>query len=146
MLVLPYELFDRNKALFLYKLGEFVGNNLSELNLNFQQRINAKKNHYLTYKLKFLNPFLYSNSVNNHSGVFNSFSRNIIVKGKNALANVIPSKFNEDTKNRLFHIIKEWTDNRFNKSNKITSELTGINLEEFGYPISDMKVSTERGK
>ena len=133
VLVIPYEIFDRDKELFFNQLGKFIGKDLSTMDLDYGKKIHARTNHYLNYRLKFLNPYLNSSSVNNYSALVNPISKKIITKGKNALAYAIPDKLNKSTKEKLLKRIRDWAGDRFKESNKITSELTGINLSELGY-------------
>jgi hypothetical protein len=143
VLVLPYELLNFDRKIFLKSLGNFLETDLSNETPNFDLRVNTKSNHYLNYKLRILNPLISPSSVNNNSGYYNSFIKNIILSAIKIINLGIPERKNESFKMRLKKEVIEWADGRFHLSNQITQEIIGINLEEFGYKTSAIPVYEE---
>ncbi|MCF8260969.1 MAG: sulfotransferase domain-containing protein [Melioribacteraceae bacterium] len=139
VLVIPYELLDSDKTAFLKTLGDFLETDLSNENPNFDKRINAKRDHFLNYKLRILNPFIFSSSLNNNSGLHNKNRESIILGVKKSIALCVPKRKNESIKSRLRNEIKEWTGDRFDLSNQITQDLIKVNLEKFDYRTTTNK-------
>lgn len=133
VLVLPYELFKSDKTAFFQNLSRFLNTKI-ELNSNqFEVYRNTKKRHYLNYKLRSLNIFLRSSSLNNHSRFSNKRPKNFVRWMLNKLDFFISDKKNEQIQQEMKNTIKDWTGDRFSESNKITSELIDIDLKEYGY-------------
>lgn len=136
VLVLPYELFNSDKSLFFRKLGEFLETDICVEKLNVYARINVKSNHFINYKFRFLNAFIYSSSVNNYSSLNTKINRIFAFTVKKLLNYFISQKKNKQIQQNLRNEILEWTNKRFDESNLITQELINMNLEEFGYRTS----------
>lgn len=140
VVVLPYELLKSDSNNFIKSLGDFLERDLTNESLNFDKRINTKSNHYLNYKLRFLNPLISSSSVNNSSSLNNKITKSIIIQIKKTIAYCISNRNNESIKRNLRKEIIEWAGNRFNLTNQITQELINMKLEEFGYQTTTNKV------
>ena len=137
VLVVPYELFDSDHSLFLKLIGNFLHIDLSGAQLDFDQKENISSDYFLNYKLRFLNRFRHSNSLNNYSPYSTAISRKIVYHGKELLSTMISNNRDERTKEQLLQKITAWTKDRFAQSNKSTSELTGLDLEMFGYQMEN---------
>lgn len=137
VLVLPYELFETNSTLFFEKLSAFVGKEIKTSPSDHHKKLNRSGNHYLNYKLRNLNLFLHSSSVNNHSALKNSISRNLSNLARTALRPLIPPNFNTSLQTRMKQEIEQWSEGRFTASNRITRDLIQIDLAEYGYAIAD---------
>ena len=135
VLVIPYELFSTDHTKFLKSLGDFVQTDLSQLQLDFETKVNSSEDHYLNYKLRFLNQFRASNSLNNYSPYSSAFNSKIIYKSKKVLRTIVSKQKNENIKEQLRRQIHEWAKERFISSNEITAEITGLDLEMFGYQM-----------
>lgn len=133
VLVLPYELFRSEKSIFLEKISEFINKKIVIDNKAFENVRNKNSNYYLNYKLRFLNRFVRSTSVNNNSPFSNKFSRIIALSIKRGTALLFPQKLDDLYRNKLKGIIEEWANGRYIESNKITDKLIDGNLEKYNY-------------
>lgn len=133
VLVLPYELFKADKTTFLKKLSKFLDSEITLTNSVFGQLRNRSFNYFLNYKLRFLNHFIRSTSVNNNSVLSIQPLRLMALSIKRGLGLVFPQKWDESYRNKLKRTIQDWSDNQFVESNKITNQLTNANLEGFNY-------------
>lgn len=137
VLVLTYELFNSNKALFFQMLGEHVNETITTQTENFKKPYNIKKNHFVDYKFRFLNKYIKSSSSLNGSSRLKFYtSKKIAIKLKRFVSYFSSEKLNQSIKNDLKKEIEQWSVGRFEKSNKITKQLTNLKLEEFGYKVS----------
>lgn len=134
VLVLPFELVRDDKKSFLNILSEFMEENI---NLNpqvFNTKYNLKENHYINFKLRKLNNYiLSSSSLNGASGLQFHFLKVASLKLKDILYPLTPKKWDENLKTKLHQDIENWASGKFTESNKITSQLIGLNLETYGY-------------
>jgi len=134
VLVIPYEIFKTDIDLFLKTLGAFLKKDIcTSTQVNSEKIYNAKSNHFINYKLRFLNPFIRQSSVNNYSALYNSISSSVASRIKIFLGQCLPSKFDESIQASLLKEIEQWAIGRFNKSNSITQKLIHFNLKDLGY-------------
>lgn len=138
VLVLTFEQFKSNKKGFLTELGNFVEKEIRiHKTSDLEKRYNTKANHYINYKFRFLNSFIHSSSVNNHSGLTNRWSRKSALLIKKLLSYFISSKSDEKIQEQLKQKIKKWSTNKFEESNTITQNMTGLNLQALNYATVD---------
>ena len=137
VLVLSYEMFRSDKVQFFKLLSAFTNETISIASLNFNKAYNTKKNHYVNYKFRFLSNYIKSSSsLNNASRLKFYTSRKIALKLKRFLYYISTEQLNKSTKNKLRNEIEQWSVGRFEESNKISSQLTNMNLESLGYKVS----------
>lgn len=132
VLVLPYETFNNDKALFFNKLEHFLDIKINTNNINTNVFYNKKSNHYLNYKLRNLHAMNKPNSLNNYIEKVRFFNTRKFIATKMAKMNKISD---EDFKKNLKKEIDEWVGDRYNVSNQITQEITGLDLEGLGYQL-----------
>lgn len=133
VLVMPYELFASDKMKFLKTLGDFLGKNISSSHLDFNELVNPQSNQWIKYKLRGLNPFTQSNSLNNYSSLNRTIPRRVINKVKKVLSSKISQQKNDQQKEKLHAIVKDWMKTRYCKSNDITEQLIEQDLGQYGY-------------
>jgi len=134
VLVIPFELFVRDKDLFLQRLSNFIERDLSAFTqAKFDVVVNKKENQYSTYALRHLNPILKPTSLNHNSLLQNTITRKVAKITRNIIQRVVPTQFDLQTRKKMRNHIDEWTKSRYHESNKKTEQLTGLHLSEFGY-------------
>ena len=101
--------------------------------LTFDEKINSRKNYYVSYKFRALNRFVLSSSLNNHSSLSNKLTEPVVRSLIAATAKITPDLWNDRLYNELSEFLSEWLGDRYCDSNRQLSDLTGLNLEEFGY-------------
>ena len=140
VLVLPYELFDSDKAAFFQRLGKFIDRDIQLPQKSiFSKRHNTKTNHYSNYKFRFLNTFIHSSSVNNYSSVKNRISKRLAISIMKQLSRLFSRKFDQRIQDDLKKQIVIWSNERFVASNIITQNLTNLKLSEFNYKTTTNK-------
>jgi len=134
VLVLPYELFQRDKMVFFDKLSQFLNIEIKIDPEKFRKQYNLKSNHYINYHFRFLNNYINSSSsLNGANGLRFHKSKKFSKKLKRFL-----SYFGSDMKDKaiqakLMKVVQEWSKEKFIESNKISSELIGEDLTNYGY-------------
>lgn len=129
-------MFRTNKVEFFKIFSEYLNETITLKSENFNKAYNIKENHYVNYKYRFLNNYIKSSSsLNNASRLKFYTSKKIALKFKHLLCYFTSEKLNPSTKNKLKKEIEQWAVGRFEESNKISSQLTNLNLEELGYKI-----------
>jgi hypothetical protein len=139
VLVLTYEMFNSDKKVFIKKLSDFVEKEIYLNPRQFNTKHNAKNDNYVIYKTRWLNNFITSSSLNNHSNRKNTVNSKLAIYSRKFLSKFILKNRNKLIKNKFMAEIDEWTNNRFNKSNGITQTLIKISLEDFGYKTNIKK-------
>lgn len=137
VLVLPYEQLEENPEMFLQRLGEFLGIEIPYFAQQTQLRRNVVKNHAHAYRMRHLNKFIYSSSINDFS------SKNW--KPLKSIAWLIRANsewlFSKSANQRLTESLKieidQWVKGRYQASNTETSQLTSLNLKEYGYMVEE---------
>ncbi len=133
VLVLPYEYFKKDKICFFETLSDFLGRTVIIPSKNFKNKWNVKSDYYVNYKLRFLNIFIHASSLNNHSRLRTKLTRILAILIKKTMINFIPEYLEKSFQSSLKAKIQLWCLGKFEDSNKITSDLIGMNLEDFGY-------------
>lgn len=128
VLVLPYEMFRDNAELFLQRLGEFVSVDLSGMSAKVTTVHNRRAANSTTPRFPFLNLFLARSSVNAYSRLYMPMSKPLIhlvsrLTGTGSRARV------EKLKQQIDGIIQD----RYERSNRELSGMTGLDLSVYGY-------------
>jgi hypothetical protein len=131
--VVPYELFDNKPARFIEEVTSFVTPGSPVEPLAFDEKINSRKNYYVSYKLRALNRFMLSSSLNNYSGLSNTLTEPVVRSLIAAASKIAPDVWNDRLCAELSEFLAEWLGERYCDSNRQLSDLIGLNLEEFGY-------------
>lgn len=71
VLVLPYELFASTPHIYFSKLSDFIGRKIVVDDERILFRANTKEHKYVLFRFRWLNYFLYKNSLNNYSPLRN---------------------------------------------------------------------------
>jgi len=132
VLIIPYELFCSDPGMFLDKLGRFLDIHLDVELETFSERINKKENLFLMYRLRCLNIFRKSSSVNNYSFLRNKYAKRIVDTLIRA-GYFLPSTWDEKTSEYLYAQIAKFVGNRYVDSNKKVAQIIDIDLAEYGY-------------
>jgi len=133
MLVLPYELFNREPQKFLSIIGKFVNRTIVVNSAAIEKKYNNRQDYWLLYKFRSLNYFRFSNALNNYSSWYNgplkNFSRIILKISSYA----VPKKWHQSFKEKVTTYATAWVDNRYKANNLKLSTLIKIDLSEYGY-------------
>ncbi len=132
LLVLPFEMFRREPELFITELAEFTGAEIPH-NLPFDAQENAGRNRVIEYHLRLLGMFFAKSSLNAFSPLAIPKARWSFKTAKVALGKLIPSAWQNKFVESMRSEIEGYTANFYDESNRITSELIGRDLGQFGY-------------
>ncbi|NQY09663.1 MAG: sulfotransferase domain-containing protein [Flavobacteriales bacterium] len=133
VLVLPYELFKKDKLDFIKRLSVFVGETIDVETANFNAIWNKKKSFFLNYRLRILNVFRISSSLNNNSFLAIKISIRLIRLIFSVLGRLIPKQFDRKIQENIEMKTKKWVDGRYDESNRAVAELIDLDLSQFGY-------------
>jgi hypothetical protein len=132
VLVLPYEMFTREPDTYLCKIAEICGTTLPH-DLEVHRFENKGSSRLVASATRFLNPFLYSVSVNGYSPFCIPKAKSVGERFKVMLNHMLPSRFEKPFVQKKKADIARLVRNYYSRSNKKTSQLTGINLSKYGY-------------
>ena len=134
VLVLPFELFTGDFKEFMQRLRAFAGVKAAP-HLPFGKIENASRQYVSSYYLRWLTCINRSNSSNaDFPQLFGRHLGKLIDRGAKRVVDVLtPQKLERLLKERLERKIELRTTGYFEESNRITSEITGINLAALGY-------------
>ena len=133
VLVLPYELFAREPHAYIRQISNFVG--LPTPNdLPVKQIVNLRRAHVSSYYFRLLTPLGRSTSANGH---FPSSKAGKALNHwvKNFLDRAVPKSWEESTRKNLERRVKQCVGDHYRASNRATQQLTGLDLEAFGYLV-----------
>ena len=138
ILVLPYELFARNSKEYVSQIIEFAAGQSFQDSLDdlpMRRMTNSSITGFELVMRRFLNFTIgMRNSINQFSirplnKKYNDFFFGIVQK----MRPIVPAFVNKSIMRRIENKISEMAGERFCESNRITSELIGIDLSQFGY-------------
>lgn len=133
ILVLPYEMFRDEPDLFLERLASFSGACIPD-KLPIEEKMNPLSNVVVGTPLRFLNFFTRRNSINGYSPFFlgKNFAKleRVLRKG---FQKSVPKIFVNRALNRNKNIIRQSVGDYYKESNIKISELTGLDLNKYGY-------------
>lgn len=134
VLVLPYELFERDKSQYFQFFREFLEVDFEVDDKLFDQRMNTATAHFLSYRLRFLNVFLFRNSLNHQSNLeLGVAGRRLVRSLVRCLNFFVPDSLDNATQDQLRKEIDLWVADRFHESNVLTNSLIECDLTEFNY-------------
>lgn len=128
VLVIPYEMFKVDSKLFLHTIAKFVNVKANLNNVDTSKKINNKSNFYVNYKLRSLNIFLTSNSINDYYPLNIKLFKVITKSIKTIFGTFVPSEFDTKLRKKQMEYIKEWSKNRYEESNILTKKLINSNF------------------
>jgi sulfotransferase family protein len=128
VLVLPYEMLNKNPGKFIKRVGNFLSVNIDEDLVNPEVKYNTRAESPITQRFPALNLFYNKSSVNAYSPLsFPLFSR--LIQATNGL---FAGKSRSHIE-KIIQQIEQITGNRYLDSNRELSELIGMDLSEYGY-------------
>lgn len=133
VLVLPYELFQKDKNKFIQSLASFMGKEIKIDPASFNDYENKTTNHFISFYFKWLNIFIHSTSVNHYSRFKSKLGSRLIEQVLHVLKKITPHSFDKKTKLKLSNEINDIVGNSYSNSNKKINELIKIDLSEYGY-------------
>ncbi len=133
VMVLPYELFKRDKATFLKRIGEPLGVTIPISSDRYDAQVHATRDEFLWYRLRALNPMRYPSSLNNFSSRVSPRLRGLVDRGLRAAGAWVPARVNDATRQRLAAEIDAVVGDRYTSSNRALSDLIGEDLGHYGY-------------
>lgn len=133
VLVLPYEMFKSEKDTFVAHIESFLNHKIQLDKSDFNTYSNKKGNHFINYRMRFLNKIFRSSSLNNYVGFKNRTIQVIGYGFKEFVGVLAPNFLNDLTRRSLNRKIVKWSGDRFRESNKITNDLISANLLKYGY-------------
>lgn len=133
VLVLPYEMFSENKEAFFKEISDFLNIEVKVDAEIMKIRVNAKKNHFINYRFRFLNYLIRSSSVNNYSFLHNRSFQILGLMIREGLGIITPRFLNKRTRNNIKEYVREWSGSRFSESNIKTDRIIPYELKKYGY-------------
>lgn len=131
LLVLPFELFAKNRALFIQQILDFLGRDINIDNLTVPADIaNPSLSATSLHIRRFLN---HVSAVPDYTSPKQPLSFRLNSKLTSLLDKLTPELVNARCKQNLLSIIDKHVGSRFTDSNRRTESLTGLALAEFGY-------------
>jgi len=133
VLVLPYEMFRDEPAIYFQKLGSFSGVVIPD-SLPVNYKVNVRVNTFLESKLRYLNWFVKRGSLYERYPFYmgksvKKFARSM----KRKLGEVLPAAIENREKARHKYDIEQQVGDLYRESNLKSSELIGIDLVKYNY-------------
>jgi len=131
--VLPYEMFKRTPVEFINSISAFINANIEIDESAFENYSNQTNRTIVRFYFRFLNYFIFSNSLNNYSFLKNKFSKKLSLFFKSIVSMLIPKKWDKRLNLKLAAYIEQWVGDRYASSNVELSKLIDIDLTKYGY-------------
>lgn len=142
VLVLPYEMLRDTPALFFERIGEFLGSRISPLEPG-SENVSASA---LALSLKRqINRHFIRDNLNPAPAFTPRFSNAELMRGFFKLDYKLPSGLRELQERRWLSLAQRYVGTRYAESNTLTAEITGLDLEAFGYPCSQHAADVDKG-
>lgn len=135
VLVLPYEMLCESPARFTDRLARFARTTVPP-DLPFELRHNVSRGRFVATKTRWLNLFACRNSLNGFSPLAPERTRPVVQAMRRRLDRLVPRALEESCERRQRGRIARLTEGCFGESNRITSDLIGIDLSAFGYAVA----------
>ena len=126
-------MFSTNSKLFLKQIGDFIGKEIKVNENDFNTVINKKKNLFIKYKLRKLNVFIKSTSLNNYSFLHSKVSLFLSLSFAFILKLFTPKSYEKNIKKRLYEKVKISLGDKYENDNKELAQIINIDLSEYGY-------------
>jgi hypothetical protein len=139
VLVLPCEQLWQTPELYVQRISEFAGITLSDdvcKSLNYTYKSNKGLSAYTANIKRHLNRIIMHDIVLNPNPICPvNLHPNTLKRWTYRIDRRIPEFLKLRSEKKLIEIIGQYTGKQFQESNRITAELTGLNLEEYGYDV-----------
>ena len=143
VLVLPYEMFRDEPDRFFSKLGNFSGAAIPGV-LPVDDKVNARVNVFLESRLRYLNLFTMEGSpYGTHPFYMGRFFHKLGYSIRKRFARFVSGAAEKKERELNKKIIEDAVGGLYQESNLKTSELIGIDLGQYGYPMPLEEESTE---
>lgn len=139
VLILPCEQLWKSPKSYVGRIAEFaqveLPNNVRE-NLNYDYKSNKGLSAFAANAKRRINRLLMHDIVLNPKPFLRSnMHNNTLKKLAYRVDRRIPSSIKLRSEQKLIDTIDQWAGEKFQQSNQITMELTGLNLELYGYDL-----------
>lgn len=139
VLVLPCEQLWQSPELFAQKIADFAEIDLPitvRENLHYQHRSNKGLSAFTANTKRHINRFfMYDASLNPKPLLPLNIDNDTLKHLAYRLDRRLPKNIKLRSEKKLSNIIEQWTEHTFQESNRITMELTGLKLNDYGYDI-----------
>ncbi|MGJ8593503.1 MAG: sulfotransferase domain-containing protein [Aquaticitalea sp.] len=136
VLVMPYEIFNLEKDVFINQLSLFLKKDIHIAAEKFSIKHNTKSHQFVNYHFRWLNYFIYSSSsLNSANALKYPLIKTFALKFKNLMFQFSSQKMDKKTKQNLQYKVEKWSYGKFAESNRITSDLIGVDLSTLGYSV-----------
>jgi hypothetical protein len=133
VLVLPYEMFRDNPEDYFIRLGDFAGVEIPR-GLPVKERVNAKINTYWESKFRYFNWLTRQGSpYGNHPLYMGKTIHKLGRSISKRLMKLISEENEKKERSEQKNIIEKSIGELYKESNKKTSEMIGINLNQYNY-------------
>lgn len=133
VLVVPYEVFKKDKMAFFNQLSEFVEQKIDLSQVVFDKPVNINHHQFVRYRFRFLNALIKPTELNNFSWLSNRVTSSLSWRLMKLLLKLPLSSLDRKVKNKLNDKIGKAIAGKYTTSNQLTSELIGTDLESLGY-------------
>ena len=133
VLVLPYEIFRDDPEVYFKKLASFSGAVIPET-LPIKDKVNARTNTFIETRLRYLNLLSMDGSpYSEHTFYLGKFFHKLCRSLKKRLAKVVPDSLENKERVKQKQFIEDSIGNYYKENNLKTSDLIGIDLEQYNY-------------
>jgi hypothetical protein len=131
VLVLPYEMLKGDPARFFGRIGEFLEVRVSPPE---QKSVNVSASALALSVKRQINRHFIRDNLNPAPAFAPRFSNIELMRGIVRLDSRLPTAMQDAQERRWSSFVQEYVGERYSESNALTAEITGLHLEEFGYP------------
>jgi hypothetical protein len=141
VLVLPFEQFGQSPKSYINQIAVFSGLPLPDDvrdNLNYGHRSNPGLSFFSARIKRHLNRLFAHDLVLNPKPVLPiKVHHQTLKKISDRLDRRVPRKLKSHYEKKIITMIDQWVGDRYQESNAITAELTGLNLCDYGYDLAE---------
>jgi hypothetical protein len=134
VLVLPYEWFRREPEMYANKIVDFAGGTMPE-NLPYDEQVNLAPTTFAMTLQRRLNPIAAGDSVNPWVLVRSPRVKRFVHRVVRNLSRLVPDSVNKNLDAKMQKRIAQLTGDRYRESNRLTGEIIGQDLAQFGYDL-----------
>lgn len=139
VMVFAYEELRNDPKDILRRLSNFLG--IKSIDYEQSRRVNVNDYKWLNYYTRFLNIFFLKTTFNGFSALALPLHRNhsiyALTKVRQALSVLVPEKLEQSFRKKQKNQIQKFVGDFYGPSNERTQNLTGLNLRDLGYKVSE---------